>query len=540
MGAWVINIIMLRSLILFKNDSATLLNSVNIGEEDMEFDFLANEDNDAFGLNFSDQGVVQTIGDGIARVSGLLDVKAGEMVTFPNDVRGMALNLENDTVGIVVFGNDRYIKEGDIVNRTGSIVDVPVGVELLGRVVDALGSPIDSETPILTTERTRVERKAPGIIPRQSVKEPMQTGLKAVDSMVPIGRGQRELIIGDRQTGKTAIAIDTIINQKGDHESSDVVIREHALNCVYVAIGQKKSTVVKLVDILKSQNALSYTCVISATASDSAPLQFLAPYSGCSIGEWFRDNKKHALIIYDDLSKQAVAYRQMSLLLRRPPGREAYPGDVFYLHSRLLERSAKMNKILGGGSLTALPIIETQAGDVSAYIPTNVISITDGQIFLESELFYKGIRPAINVGLSVSRVGSAAQVKAMKNIAGSLKLELAQYREVEAFAQFGSDLDPVTQQVIRRGSRLIELLKQRQYEPLSVQTQVAIIFIGMRGLLDDMPVSSVVGFVDKFVLFASEPSNSTVIKEIMALVEKKMFNDALALITPIVSSLRAA
>jgi len=512
--------------------------SVVVNDDEEALELFMNENEQISSLEFIDQGVVQTVGDGIAKVSGLLDVKAGEMVTFPHDIKGMALNLENDAVGIVIFGNDRYIKEGDLVHRTGSIVDVPVGLGLLGRVVDALGNVLDNDTPLTDTERTRVERKAPGIIPRKSVKEPMQTGLKAVDSMVPIGRGQRELIIGDRQTGKTAIAIDTIINQRDDHANADNQTK--ALTCVYVAVGQKRSTVVKIVDILRQQNALHYTCVVAATASDSAPLQFLAPYSGCSVGEWFRDNKRHSLIIYDDLSKQAVAYRQMSLLLRRPPGREAYPGDVFYLHSRLLERSAKMNDLLGGGSLTALPIIETQAGDVSAYIPTNVISITDGQIFLESELFYKGIRPAINVGLSVSRVGSAAQIKAMKNIAGSLKLELAQYREVEAFAQFGSDLDLVTQQVIRRGSRLIELLKQRQYEPLSVDTQIAIIFTGMRGLLDDLPVSSVVGFVDYFLDLAKEGQNVAVLREVAALIEKKMFSEALVLVTPFVDQYKSS
>jgi len=507
---------------------------------DNEINLFTPEVDSILDLNFSDQGTVLTVGDGIAKVSGLLDVKAGEMVIFPNDIKGMALNLENESVGIVIFGNDRYIIEGDLVNRTGKIVEVPVGPNLLGRVIDALGNPIDNDTPIVEEERIRVERKAPGIIPRQSVREPMQTGLKAVDSMVPIGRGQRELIIGDRQTGKTAIAIDTIINQRNDHDNINTEVKNKALNCVYVAVGQKKSTVVKIVDILRQQNALHYTCIVSATAADSAPLQFLAPYAGCSIGEWFRDNKKHALIIYDDLSKQAVAYRQMSLLLRRPPGREAYPGDVFYLHSRLLERSAKMNKNFGAGSLTALPIIETQAGDVSAYIPTNVISITDGQIFLESELFYKGIRPAINVGLSVSRVGSAAQVKAMKNIAGSLKLELAQYREVEAFAQFGSDLDPVTQQVIRRGARLIELLKQRQYEPLSIEIQIAIIFIGMRGLLDELPTQSVVSFVDYFLEVAKEPQNISVINEVASLVDKKLFKEALVIISPFVDTYKTS
>ena len=405
-------------------------------------------------------GTVISIGDGIARVVGLNKVQAGEMVEFRSGIRGMALNLETDNVGVVIFGNDREIQEGDTVTRTGAIVDVPIGEEMLGRVFDALGNPIDGLGPVKSNKRQRVEIKAPGIIPRKSVTEPMQTGLKAVDGLVPIGRGQRELIIGDRQTGKTAIAVDTIINQKTNFDSGDT---DKQLFCVYVAIGQKRSTVANIVGTLRKHDALKYTIVIAATASEAAPLQFLAPYSGCAIAEYFRDNGKHALIIYDDLSKQAVAYRQMSLLLRRPPGREAYPGDVFYLHSRLLERAAKLNKDFGGGSMTALPVIETQAGDVSAYIPTNVISITDGQIFLETELFYKGIRPAINVGLSVLRVGSAAQIKAMKQVAGKLKLELAQYREVAAFAQFGSDLDAATQQLLNRGAQLTELLKQKQF-----------------------------------------------------------------------------
>ena len=403
-------------------------------------------------------GTVISIGDGIARVFGLMKVQAGEMVEFSSGVKGMALNLETDNVGIVVLGNDREIQEGDIVKRTGSIVDVPIGDGLLGRVVDALGNPIDGAGPIKSDQRKRVELKAPGIIPRKSVHEPMMTGLKSVDSLVPIGRGQRELIIGDRQTGKTAIAIDCIINQGNAFKANDVT---KSLYCIYCAVGQKRSTVANIVRVLQQHGSMDYSCVIAATASEAAPLQFLAPYSGCAIGEYFRDNGKHALIIYDDLSKQAVAYRQMSLLLRRPPGREAYPGDVFYLHSRLLERAAKMNETHGAGSLTALPVIETQAGDVSAYIPTNVISITDGQIFLETELFYKGIRPAINVGLSVSRVGSAAQVKAMKQVSGTMKLDLAQYREVAAFAQFGSDLDAATQQLLNRGEKLTELLKQR-------------------------------------------------------------------------------
>jgi len=408
----------------------------------------------------------------------------------------MALNLETDNVGVVIFGNDREIQEGDTVTRTGAIVDVPIGEEMLGRVFDALGNPIDGLGPVKTTKRKRVEIKAPGIIPRKSVNEPMQTGLKAVDALVPIGRGQRELIIGDRQTGKTAIAIDTIINQKTNFNTGDV---QKQLFCVYVAIGQKRSTVSNIVKTLKNHDALKYTIIVAATASEAAPLQFLAPYSGCAIAEFFRDNGKHALIIYDDLSKQAVAYRQMSLLLRRPPGREAYPGDVFYLHSRLLERAAKMNKDFGGGSMTALPVIETQAGDVSAYIPTNVISITDGQIFLETELFYKGIRPAINVGLSVSRVGSAAQIKAMKQVAGKLKLELAQYREVAAFAQFGSDLDAATQQLLNRGAQLTELLKQKQFVPMVAEEQVCVIFAGVRGYLDKMVTSEISKFEAKFL-----------------------------------------
>jgi len=433
-------------------------------------------------------GQVLSVGDGIARVYGLDNVQLGEMVEFPGAIKGMALNLEADNVGIVIFGDDRSIKEGDVVKRTGSIVDVPVGKNMLGRVVDALGDPIDGKGPIEGVERRRMEVKAPGIIPRQSVSEPMQTGLKAIDSLVPIGRGQRELIIGDRQTGKTALAIDTIINQKSVNETGD---ESKKLYCVYVAVGQKRSTVAQIVKTLEENGALEYTVVVSASASEPAPLQFLAPYGGCAMGEYFRDNGMHALIIYDDLSKQAVAYRQMSLLLRRPPGREAYPGDVFYLHSRLLERAAKMSDELGGGSLTALPVIETQAGDVSAYIPTNVISITDGQIFLETELFYQGVRPAINVGLSVSRVGSAAQVKAMKQVAGSIKLELAQYREMAAFSQFASDLDAATQRLLARGERLTELLKQGQYSPLPVEEQVAVVFAGVRGYLDDIEVSQV-------------------------------------------------
>jgi len=444
--------------------------------------------------DLEETGRVLSIGDGIARVYGLKNIQAEEMVEFSSGLKGMALNLEPDNVGVVVFGNDKLIKEGDVVKRTGAIVDVPVGEAILGRVVDALGNPIDGKGPI-AGKRARVGTKAPGIIPRISVREPMQTGIKAVDSLVPIGRGQRELIIGDRQTGKTAIAIDTIINQKRFNDAAD---EKKKLYCIYVAVGQKRSTVAQIVKRLTDADAIKYTIIVSATASDAAPLQYLAPYSGCAMGEFFRDNGKHALIIYDDLSKQAVAYRQMSLLLRRPPGREAYPGDVFYLHSRLLERAAKMNETNGGGSLTALPVIETQAGDVSAYIPTNVISITDGQIFLETELFYKGIRPAINVGLSVSRVGSAAQTKAMKQVAGSMKLELAQYREVAAFAQFGSDLDASTQQLLSRGVRLTELLKQGQYVPMAIEEQVPIIYCGVRGHIDKVDPNKITKFESQF------------------------------------------
>ncbi len=439
----------------------------------------------------SETGQVLSVGDGIARIHGLDNVQAGEMVEFSNGVQGMALNLEADNVGVVIFGSDSEIKEGDVVKRTGTIVDVPIGKGLLGRVVDGLGNPIDGKGPIEPTERSRVEVKAPGIIPRTSVHEPVQTGLKAIDALVPVGRGQRELIIGDRQTGKSAVAIDTFINQKianaGDDESKK-------LYCIYVAIGQKRSTVAQLVRTLTENGAMDYSIVVAATASDPAPLQFLAPYTGTAMGEYFRDNGMHALIVFDDLSKQAVAYRQMSLLLRRPPGREAYPGDVFYLHSRLLERAAKMNKDNGSGSLTALPIIETQAGDVSAYIPTNVISITDGQIFLETDLFFAGIRPAINVGLSVSRVGSAAQTKAMKKVSGSIKLELAQYREMAAFAQFGSDLDASTQKLLNRGARLTELLKQPQFSPLPFEEQTASIFAGTQGYLDTVAVQDVVRY----------------------------------------------
>ena len=436
-------------------------------------------------------GQVLSIGDGIARVYGLDKVQAGEMVEFPNGEKGLALNLESDNVGVVVFGDDSHIREGDTVKRTNAIVDVPVGRGLLGRVVDALGEPIDGKGPLTDVTRARVEVKAPGIVPRRSVHEPVQTGLKAIDSLVPIGRGQRELIIGDRQTGKTAVAIDAILNQKHNNSGTDEKVK---LYCIYVAVGQKRSTVAQIVKTLQDYGALEYSIVVAATASEPAPLQYIAPYAGCAMGEFFRDNGMHALIIYDDLSKQAVAYRQMSLLLRRPPGREAYPGDVFYLHSRLLERAAKMSEDHGSGSLTALPIVETQAGDVSAYIPTNVISITDGQIFLETELFYQGIRPAINVGLSVSRVGSAAQIKAMKQVAGRIKLDLAQYREMAAFSQFGSDLDAATQRLLARGSRLTEILKQPQFSPVPVEEQVVSIFAGTRGYLDTIAVPDVVRF----------------------------------------------
>jgi len=439
----------------------------------------------------SEVGSVLSVGDGIARVYGLDNVQAGEMVEFPGGIRGMALNLETDNVGVVIFGSDRDIKEGDTVKRTGAIVDVPVGKELLGRVVDALGNPIDGKGPIKSKERKRVDVKAPGIMPRKSVHEPMSTGLKAIDALIPVGRGQRELVIGDRQTGKTAILLDTFLNQKPIHDSGP---EKDKLYCVYVAIGQKRSTVAQFVKVLEERGALEYSVIIAATASDPAPMQYLAPFAGCTIGEYFRDNGMHALIGYDDLSKQAVAYRQMSLLLRRPPGREAYPGDVFYLHSRLLERAAKLNEDHGAGSLTALPIIETQGNDVSAFIPTNVISITDGQIFLETDLFFQGIRPAVNVGLSVSRVGSAAQIKAMKQVAGSIKGELAQYREMAAFAQFGSDLDAATQRLLNRGARLTELLKQPQFSPLKTEEQVAVIYAGVKGYLDKLAVSEVSKF----------------------------------------------
>ena len=460
----------------------------------------------------SEVGQVLSVGDGIARIYGLDNVEAGEMVEFSEGTKGMALNLETDNVGVVIFGDDSHIKEGDIVKRTGEIVDVPVGKELLGRVVDGLGNPIDGKGPINSKEKKRVEVKAPGIIPRKSVNEPMQTGLKAIDSLIPIGRGQRELIIGDRQTGKTAIAIDTIINQKEINKSND---ESKKLYCVYVAIGQKRSTVAQIVKTLEDAGAMEYSIVVAATASDPAPLQFLAPYTGCAMGEFFRDNGMHGLIVYDDLSKQAVAYRQMSLLLRRPPGREAFPGDVFYLHSRLLERAAKLNDENGGGSLTALPIIETQASDVSAYIPTNVISITDGQIFLETELFFQGVRPAVNVGISVSRVGSAAQIKAMKQVAGTIKLELAQYREMAAFAQFGSDLDASTQQLLSRGSKLTELLKQGQYSPLKVEEQVVSIFAGVKGYLDDIDNSKIKNFEDQ-LLSSIKSQSPNILKDIVA------------------------
>ncbi len=483
-------------------------------------DQIANFGNEA---QVSEVGTVLSVGDGIARVYGLDQVQAGEMVEFPGGVKGMALNLETDNVGIVIFGDDRGIKEGDTVKRTGAIVDVPVGKGLLGRVVDGLGNPIDGKGPLADVERMRVETKAPGIIPRQSVSEPMQSGLKAIDALVPVGRGQRELIIGDRQTGKTAVAIDTFINQKPVNDAAKE--DGEKLFCIYVAVGQKRSTVAQIVKSLEENGALEYSIVIAATASDPAPMQFLAPYTGTAMGEYFRDNGMHAVIVHDDLTKQAVAYRQMSLLLRRPPGREAYPGDVFYLHSRLLERAAKMSDERGGGSLTALPVIETQAGDVSAYIPTNVISITDGQIFLETELFYKGIRPAINVGLSVSRVGSAAQIKAMKQVAGSIKLELAQYREMEAFAQFGSDLDASTQQLLNRGARLTELLKQGQYSPLPVEEQVVSIFAGVNGYLDKIATTSVTRFEEQF-LAEVRAKHADVLKAIRT--EKKLSDDTIS------------
>lgn len=477
--------------------------------------------------NFGDEaevaevGQVLSVGDGIARVWGLDQVQAGELVAFENGVKGMALNLEKDNVGIVIFGSDQGIKEGDTVRRTEAIVDVPVGKGLLGRVVNPLGEPIDGKGPLEdVAENRQVDVKAPGILPRKSVHEPMQTGLKAIDGLIPIGRGQRELIIGDRQTGKSAIAVDTILNQRGINESGDP---SKMLHCIYVAVGQKRSSVAQLVKILEDNGAMAYSTVVAATASEPAPLQFLAPFAGCAMGEWFRDNGMHALIIFDDLSKQAVAYRQMSLLLRRPPGREAYPGDVFYLHSRLLERAAKLNEDHGSGSLTALPIVETQANDVSAYIPTNVISITDGQIFLETDLFYQGIRPAVNVGISVSRVGSAAQIKAMKQVAGKIKGELAQYRDMAAFAQFGSDLDKATQKLLDRGARLTELLKQDQYSPLQVEEQVAVIFAGVNGYLDPIAVDKV-GDFEQGLLQHMHAEASDVLKDIR---EKQKLDDDL-------------
>ena len=467
-----------------------------------------------FGVDaeISEVGKVLSVGDGIARVYGLDQIQAGEMVEFPGGIAGMALNLERDNVGVVIFGSDKTIKEGDTVKRTGSIVDVPIGKGLLGRVVDALGNPIDGKGPLKNVKRSRVETKAPGIMPRESVSEPMQTGLKAIDSLIPVGRGQRELIIGDRQTGKTAIAIDTFLNQKGTNDKAGNDDTKK-LFCIYVAVGQKRSTVAQIVKTLEERGALEYSIVVAATASDPAPMQFLAPYSAAAMGEFFRDNGMHAVVVYDDLAKQAVAYRQMSLLLRRPPGREAYPGDVFYLHSRLLERAAKLNGDNGSGSLTALPIIETQGGDVSAFIPTNVISITDGQIFLETELFYKGIRPAVNVGLSVSRVGSAAQIKAMKQVAGTIKLDLAQYREMAAFAQFASDMDASTRQLLSRGERLTELLKQAQYSPMEVEEQVAVIFAGVKGYLDKIPTSKI-GEFEKALLQKLNSKGSKVLDSI--------------------------
>lgn len=483
-------------------------------------------------LDVEEIGRVISIGDGIARVYGLNNVQAGEMVEFPKaGIKGMALNLETDNVGIVVFGNDRVIAEGDVVRRTGAIVDVPVGKGLLGRVVDALGNPIDGKGPIQATERRRVEVKAPGILSRKSVHEPMSTGIKAIDCLVPIGRGQRELIIGDRQTGKTAIALDTMLNQKLINESTQK--ESERLYSIYVAIGQKRSTVAQLVQTLEEYDALKYTIIVAATASDPAPLQFLSPYSGCTMGEFFRDNGMHGLIIYDDLSKQAVAYRQTSLLLRRPPGREAYPGDVFYLHSRLLERAAKMSDKDGAGSLTALPVIETQAGDVSAYIPTNVISITDGQIFLETELFYSGLRPAVSVGLSVSRVGSAAQVKAMKQVGGTLKLDLAQYREVAAFAQFGSDLDAATQAQLNRGERLTELLKQAQYSPIPTEVQIVILYAGVRGYLNKVSVSKI-GEYEKALINFVQTNHADLLKRIKE--EKQLSKDLDSQIANIIST----
>ena len=480
----------------------------------------------------SEVGTVLTVGDGIARVYGLDNVQAGEMVEFPGKIKGMALNLEDDNVGVVIFGSDKSIKEGDVVKRTKSIVEVPTGKSLLGRVVDGLGNPIDGKGPLKDTEMRRAELKAPGIIPRKSVHEPMQTGIKAIDSLIPIGRGQRELIIGDRQTGKTAVIVDTILNQKSNNSLDD---ESKKLYCIYVSIGQKRSTVAQIVKTLEENGAMEYSIVVAATASDPAPLQFLAPYTGCAMGEYFRDNGMHSVIFYDDLSKQAVAYRQMSLLLRRPPGREAFPGDVFYIHSRLLERAAKMSDANGAGSLTSLPVIETQAGDVSAYIPTNVISITDGQIFLETELFFKGIRPAVNVGLSVSRVGSAAQIKAMKQVSGSIKLDLAQFREMEAFSQFASDLDQSTRNLLERGRRLTEILKQPQYSPLKVEEQVVVIFAGVNGFLDKIEINKITKFEELLLseLRSKEKSllNSIAKEQAISETLEKKINDFLESIT---------
>ena len=480
----------------------------------------------------SEIGTVLTVGDGIARVYGLDNVQAGEMVEFPGKIKGMALNLEDDNVGVVIFGSDKSIKEGDIVKRTKSIVEVPTGKSLLGRVVDGLGNPIDGKGPLKDTEMRRAELKAPGIIPRKSVHEPMQTGIKAIDSLIPIGRGQRELIIGDRQTGKTAVIVDTILNQKSNNSLDD---ESKKLYCIYVSIGQKRSTVAQIVKTLEENGAMEYSIVVAATASDPAPLQFLAPYTGCAMGEYFRDNGMHSVIFYDDLSKQAVAYRQMSLLLRRPPGREAFPGDVFYIHSRLLERAAKMSDANGAGSLTSLPVIETQAGDVSAYIPTNVISITDGQIFLETELFFKGIRPAVNVGLSVSRVGSAAQIKAMKQVSGSIKLDLAQFREMEAFSQFASDLDQSTRNLLERGRRLTEILKQPQYSPLKLEEQVVVIFAGVNGFLDKIEINKITKFEELLLseLRSKEKSllNSIAKEQAISETLEKKINDFLESIT---------
>ena len=501
-----------------------------------EISAILKKEIEAFGTEaeVSEVGQVLSVGDGVARVYGLDEIQAGEMVEFPGGVRGMALNLETDNVGIVILGDDRDIKEGDTVKRSGTIIEIPVGKALLGRVIDPLGNPIDGKGAIAATEQRRIEVKAPGIVPRRSVSEPMQTGIKALDSLIPIGRGQRELIIGDRQTGKTAIAVDTIINQRAVNESDD---ESRRLYCVYVAIGQKRSTVAQVVKTLEDQGAMEYTTVVASTASEPALLQFMAPYAGCAVGEYFRDNGMHALVVYDDLSKHAVSYRQMTLLLRRPPGREAYPGDVFYLHSRLLERAAKMNEEHGSGSLTALPIIETQASDVAAYIPTNVISITDGQIFLESDLFYQGVRPAVNVGISVSRVGSAAQNKAMKQVAGRVKLELAQYREMAAFAQFSSDLDPATQRLLARGERLTELLKQPQYAPMPVEEQVVSVYAGVRGHLDGIAVADI-GRFEKALLAAMRGPHAAVLESIRT--EREISDDTEKKLSGILEDLAAS